>query len=227
MLNISALLDHELSVGPFSLNLADLGFTEDIQSGLDIIPKAIKAIVAMYIIAAIFIGLNFFASIGAAILIPKSGVILATANLGLAGFAVLFLLVGNLITTIGSSKVVDEVTEHGNGIGLYAERGSKFIAMTWATFALMLLCVFYWAYEFFAQRKRVSQVEIEKIRDTMVFNRSVGAENLSKPGPGSSGYSSRTSSGLASQGDMEEIHFQQHNNNLNERTGQHWGQQRF
>lgn len=153
MLNISALLDHELSVGPFSLNLADLGLTQDIQKGLDIIPKAIKAIVAMYILAALFIGLSFFASIGAVLIMPRSEVRLAMANLGLAGLAVLFLLVGNLITTIGSSKVVKVVTEHGNGIGLYAEQGSKFIAMTWATFVLVLLSAFYWAFEYFAKKK--------------------------------------------------------------------------
>lgn len=187
MLNISAMLDHELNVGPLSLNLADLGFTKGIQEKLDDIPKVIKAIVSMYIIAALFIGLTFFASIGAVLLIPKSGKIIVLANLGLAGLAVLFLLIGNLITTVGSNKVVEAVTSMGNGIGLYAQQGGKFIAMTWATFALMLLSVFYWAYEFFAQKKRGSAQH----------NRAIGGSSLREKNM-TEGSFSRSSSGLAS-----------------------------
>lgn len=132
------------------------------------------------------------------------------ANLGLAGFAVLFLLAGNLITTIGSREVVKVVTEHGNKIGLYAEQGSKFMAMTWATLALMLLAVFYWVYEFFAQKKRNAQLELS--RNSMAFNRPFGAENLSKSEPGSLS-SSRTSSGFGAQEGMVEVPIR------NERTG--------
>ncbi|ROV93503.1 hypothetical protein VSDG_06807 [Cytospora chrysosperma] len=193
MLNISALLDHELNVGPLSLNLADLGFTKGIQEKLDDIPKVIKAIVSMYIIAALCIGLTFFTSIGAVLLIPKSGKIIVLANLGLAGLAVLFLLIGNLITTVGSNKVVEAVTSLGNGIGLYAQQGGKFIAITWATFALMLLSVFYWAYEFFAQKKRGSAQHNRAIGGSSLREKNVTEESFSRSSSGLASLASRDS----------------------------------
>ncbi|KAJ0117293.1 sur7 protein [Diaporthe amygdali] len=187
LLNISALLDKQLSVGPFSLNLADLGLTNDIQDKLDDVPKIIQAIVAMYIIAAIFIALSLFASIGAIALIPNSaGSKIVMGNLGLAGVALFFLLVGNLITTIGSGKVVEKVTELGDGIGLSAVRGGKFIALSWAAFALMLLVVFYWIYEFFAEKQRGSDAH----------NRAIGGFSFGH-GKSEAGWS-ETDSGLAS-----------------------------
>lgn len=157
LLNITALLDKQLGVGPFQLNLADLGLTNDIQDKLDDVPKIIQAIVAMYIIAAIFVLLSLFGSCGAIALIPNSaGRTIVMGNLGLAGVAVFFLLIGNLITTIGSGVVVDKVTDLGDGIGLSAVRGGKFMALSWGAFALMLLTVFYWVYEFFAEKQRGS-----------------------------------------------------------------------
>lgn len=168
------------------MNLADLGFTKDIQDKLNDIPKVIQAIVAMYIIAAISIGLTLVASIGAIFLVGgpnSSGRIIVMSNLGLAGIAVFFLLIGNLITTVGSNKIVEKVTKVGNGIGLYAEQGNKFIALTWATFALMVLAVVYWIYELLAEKKRGSEA----------INRAIGGW-----GPKSEPAWSETSSGLAS-----------------------------
>lgn len=155
LLNITALLDKQLGVGPFQLNLADLGLTNDIQDKLDDVPKIIQAIVAMYIIGAIFVLLSLFGSCGAIALIPAAaGRTIVMGNLGLAGVAVFFLLIGNLITTIGSGVVVDKVTDLGDDIGLSAVRGGKFMALSWGAFVLMLLTVFYWVYEFFAEKQR-------------------------------------------------------------------------
>lgn len=163
-----------------------MGLTKDIQDKINDIPKIIRAIVATYIIAAGFILFNLVASVVAIIRIPNpSGQMIVTGNIGLASFAVIFLLIGNLITTIGSSKVVEEVTKHGNHLGLYAERGVKYMAVTWATFGLMLLTVFYWVYEFFAERRRGSEE----------INRAIGGFSFS---PKSEPAWSDTSSGLAS-----------------------------
>lgn len=149
------MLDKQLGVGPFQLNLADLGLTNDIQDKLDDIPRIIQAIVAMYIIGAIFVLLCLFGSFGAIAVIPNSDArMIVMGNAGLAGGAVFFLLIGNLITTIGSGVVVDKVTDLGDDIGLSAVRGGKFMALSWGAFVLMLLTVSYWSYEFFAEKKR-------------------------------------------------------------------------
>lgn len=187
MLNITALLDKQLSVGPLNLNIADLGLTDEIQDKLNDVPKIIQAIVAMYIIAAIFIILSLFGSFGAVALIPNSaGRTIVMGNLGLAGAAVFFLLVGNLVTTIGSGVVVDKVTDLGGDFGLSAVRGGKFLALSWGAFALMLLAVFYWVYEFFAEKQRGSDAH----------DRAIGGFSFGH-GKSEAGWS-ETDSGLAS-----------------------------
>lgn len=181
------MLDKQLGVGPLQLNLADLGLTDEIQDKLNDVPKIIQAIVAMYIIAAIFTLLSLFGSCGAIALIPNSaGRTIVMGNLGLAGAAVFFLLIGNLITTIGSGMVVDKVTELGGDIGLSVVRGGKFMALSWGAFALMHLVVFYWVYEFFAEKKRGSEAH-----DRAIGGFSFGAKE-------SEGGWSETDSGLAS-----------------------------
>lgn len=181
------MLDKQLSVGPLSLNIADLGLTDDIQEKLDDVPKIIQSIVAMYIIAAIFIVLALFGSCGAIALIPNSaGRTIVMGNLGLSGAAIFFLLIGNLITTIGSGVVVDKVNDLGDKFGLSAVRGGKFMALSWAAFVLMLLVVAYWVYEFFAEKQRGSDAH----------NRAIGGFSFGH-GKSEAGWS-ETDSGLAS-----------------------------
>ncbi|KAG8162259.1 hypothetical protein KVR01_008024 [Diaporthe batatas] len=194
LLNITALLDKQLGVGPFKLNLADLGLTNDIQDKLDDVPKIIQAIVAMYIIGAIFVLLTLFGSCGAVALIPNAaGRTIVMGNLGLAGGAVFFLLIGNLITTVGSGVVVDKVTDLGDKIGLSAVRGGKFMALSWSAFVLMLLTVFYWVYEFFAEKQRAHS---RAIGGGSFGSRDLGGADKFEGGMSetSSGSTSRTSS---------------------------------
>lgn len=196
------MLDKQLGVGPFQLNLADLGLTNDIQDKLDDVPKIIQAIVAMYIIAAIFVLLSLFGSCGAIALIPNpSGRTIVMANVGLAGAAVFFLLIGNLITTIGSGVVVDKVTDLGDDIGLSAVRGGKFMALSWGAFALMLITVFYWVYEFFAEKKRVEAAHDRSIGGGPNFG---GGSSFDERNLDAEKYQTeRTDSGFESQGSSD------------------------
>lgn len=168
------------------MNLADLGFTQDIQDKLNEVPKIIQALVAMYITSAVFIGGTLIASIAAVVIIPKpSGKMIVRINFGCASLAAFFLLIGNLVISVGNREVVKKVTDIGNDIGLYAEQGHKFIAMIWATFALMLLAVGYWIYEIRAEKRRGSEA----------INRAIGGFSF---GAKSEPAWSETSSGLAS-----------------------------
>lgn len=69
------------------------------------------------------------------------------SNLFAAWAATSFLFIGNMITTLGGKYAVDTVSEHGGDFGLYAYRGSKFLAMSWAAFALVLLTAALWTFE--------------------------------------------------------------------------------
>lgn len=166
VINVTKMLDHDLGVGPFTVNLADLGLVKDIQSGINTISKFAAVPVVIYFFAVAFIALSMAGSIAAIFLIQRtqhdsdslnpyhkrpfdiSTKLIILVNLGLASSAVLALLIGNLIMTVAGKKVVEAVTEHASKFGLDAYRGTKFLATTWAAFALMLLVAIWWVIEF-------------------------------------------------------------------------------
>ena len=152
-LNVSALLDEELRVGPFEISLNDLGFSDDLQEKLDEVPKLFMAMSVLYILGAGFSGLSLLGSLAALFMLPQSGRILVLVNFTLTFLAMVCLLAGNLATTIGGKKVVDAVADFGDDIGLYASRGDKFMALVWTAFALMAVSTIYWGYEFFAETR--------------------------------------------------------------------------
>lgn len=152
-MNVSALLDRELSLGPLHVSLSDLGFTTDLQSKLDDLPRLFEVLAVMYILGAAFSGLAILTSVAGFFLVPKSGRKIVILNFVVALLAMLFLLVGSLFTTIGGKKAVDEIEKYGSDAGLVVTQGTKFQGLSWAAFALMTVATFYWAYEFFAETK--------------------------------------------------------------------------
>lgn len=46
----------------------------------------------------------------------------------------------------------------GNGVGLYAESGNKFLTLTWVAFAMMLLANSFWMVVWFVEFKTFSVV---------------------------------------------------------------------
>lgn len=68
--------------------------------------------------------------------------------------AVLFILIGNLVYSIGAAAVVSKIKGLGAGdVGLEVEVGTKFQALTWESFALMFVAMVYWVYEFVVATK--------------------------------------------------------------------------
>ncbi|KUI73509.1 hypothetical protein VM1G_09089 [Cytospora mali] len=148
-MNISAMLDKELSIGPFNLSLSDLGITDDLQSKLNDLPKLFEALAAMYILSVAFSGLAILGSAAGLFYVSSTGRKVIIANFVIASLAMLFLLVGSLLTTVGGSEAKKEIKKKGgDDIGLVMNLGKKFEAITWAAFAMMLLATFYWVYEF-------------------------------------------------------------------------------
>ncbi|KAI3391145.1 hypothetical protein diail_7912 [Diaporthe ilicicola] len=157
-MNISAMLDKQLSVGPFNISLSDLGITEDLQDKLNDLPKLFQALAVMYILGVAFSGLAILGSAAGLFIIPSGGRKIPLVNFLVAALAMLFLLVGSLLTTVGGKKVKEEIQKRGgDDIGLEMELGSNFMALTWAAFALMTLATFYWIYETFAVHRSRSR----------------------------------------------------------------------
>lgn len=158
-MDVSDLLNKQLSLGPFNVTLSDLGVTDDMTGRLKDLPSVLKAIVAIYIISAVFTGLAVLGAFASLFILPAHAPRRTSlANLGLALPAAVFLLIGSLLYTIGAAQIVKELSEMGAGdIGLEVEIGTKFEALSWAAFALMVLATAYWLYEVvvaFRARKR-------------------------------------------------------------------------
>jgi hypothetical protein len=147
--NITKMFDHELEVGPFNLNLADLGFTSELQEEFDKIPRILLALAVVYILAVGFTGLACLASVAGILMLPVHGKSRAVvlANLGIAALGFLTLLAGSLVTTIGAKPAADKINDFGNDIGLAATVGGRFLGLTWAAVGLMVLVVGYWFWE--------------------------------------------------------------------------------
>lgn len=150
-MNVSAMLDKELSIGPYNLSLSDLGITSDMQDKLNDLPELFEALAAVYIISVALCGLAIIGSLAGLFLVPSTGRKVILANFALALLAMLFLLIGGLLTSVGGSEAKKEIKKRGgDDIGLIMNIGKKFEALSWAAFALMTLATAYWVWEFVA-----------------------------------------------------------------------------
>lgn len=148
-MNISAMLDKELSFGPFNLSLSDLGISSDLQGKLNDLPQLFEALAAIFIVSASLSGLAIIGSVAGLFLVPSAGRKVIIVNFVLALLSMLFLLIGGLLTSVGGSEAQKGIKKKGgDDIGLVMNLGKKFEAVTWAAFALMLLATAYWVYEF-------------------------------------------------------------------------------
>lgn len=60
-------------------------------------------------------------------------------------------------------KVVDLVGQYGNDIGVYACKGDKFLAITWAATGVMLLAIVAWGAECCIRRRMKRREWAEKL----------------------------------------------------------------
>lgn len=172
-LDLTGMLNQSLGVGPYQLDLADVGLARDVVGAVDdalgLLDSCLKAVFVMYALAAACVGLSTALSVGAVFALKSNEVqegqwaptlarrtkkifFHGTACATAAGWA--FLLVGNVVTTWGGGKVVEAVRRHGADLGLQAFRGGRFLAMTWGAFAVFCFVLAYWAMEEWADFRR-------------------------------------------------------------------------
>lgn len=166
-MDLSTVLDHQLSIGPFNISLSDLGVTQKLEAKLAKLPTIFEALAAIYILSAIFAALTLLASLASLFLLPSPSRKLVLADMVLALLGALFIFVGSLMYTIGAKAVVGKIQGLGAGdIGLDVQVGKKFEALTWASFALMLVAAGYWVWEFVGAtrtRRREKKVRRSKV----------------------------------------------------------------
>ncbi|KAK7420630.1 hypothetical protein QQX98_002624 [Neonectria punicea] len=140
--DLTKMLNEELSVGPFDLTLEDLNWPDTIDDAIDTLNGALLGIFILYVLGVGFSGLGMLACMAAFFLAGRRSV--ALSNLILALLAALSITIGSIIATVAARKGVDKINDLGEDIGLSANIGSKFIALTWVSSAFMLAATAYW-----------------------------------------------------------------------------------
>lgn len=141
-LNLNKILNHELEIGPFDLNLAKIDWPDSIQDNLDIINNALLALFIFYALGISFSGLGILCCIPA-FLIPDKKIIILI-NTAVASLGAFSIFIGSAIVTAASSIGVKAINKAGHKVGIVAERGVKFYAITWVAATLMIISTGFW-----------------------------------------------------------------------------------
>lgn len=158
--DIEKVLNGQLEAGPLGINLSEINWPDDIQSGLDKLNIATNATFVLYAIGIAASGLAIIASLVAVFL--HGSRLVSFGNLGLAGLAFVALLTGSIIVTVVQDKATGIINKYGNEIGLYAYRGTKFLILTWVATGLMALASIAWITDMCIGRRREGRVYTEK-----------------------------------------------------------------
>jgi len=159
-LNLTEMIDKELSAGPIELNLADFGWDERIQDKIDILNDALLGLFILYCLGMGFSGIAILGCIAAFILAESKIIVLV--NFFVSSLAVLSLLVASILVTVAVTRGVDEINDVAEEIGVNVEMGTKFLIITWVAAGVMIAPVIFWAVRFCVMRKHTKRVRPSK-----------------------------------------------------------------
>jgi hypothetical protein len=136
--DISQQLDSELQAGNLHLDLSDIGWPSGIQDGLTGLRTAFSSLLILYVVGITTAGLNI---VTAALVLFQKRSQHSLFGKGLASLSFLSLLTASIIITFVQFKAVDLINTYGNGIGVYAYGGGRYMVLTWIAVLVMLLAV--------------------------------------------------------------------------------------
>ncbi|TDZ40640.1 SUR7 family protein pun1 [Colletotrichum spinosum] len=149
--NLTKMLDQELSIGPMQISLADLEWPDSLEDALDKVNKALLAIFVLYVLGIAFSGLAILGSLAAFFLGFKKR--MTVTNFVFAFLAALVLFAGSLVTTIGAKEGAKQINDLGDDVRISADVGQKFMIISWVAFAVMAAAAVYWVTQFCVDRR--------------------------------------------------------------------------
>lgn len=136
------------------VTLDDLHWPSDIETGI----KTLNALMgAMFVLYCVAIALIFVALLAAVVAVLLSGRLSACVNFLISVLAFLAIGLASALVTAVMVKATNIINDKGSEIGLEANRGGKFLALTWAATGLMLVVVVSWVVEFCIGRRHTKQ----------------------------------------------------------------------
>ena len=129
------------------VDLSDLDWPEKVDDGLAALKAAQKAVFVLYCIS---IALIFVAMIMAAGSVFSSRRLIAAINWAADLLAFITIVIASALVTYISEKATSVINKYGDDIGVSADRGSKFLALTWVATAAMFIATVVWIVAFFS-----------------------------------------------------------------------------
>lgn len=130
------------STGGF-IDLSTVQFPDDVRDALNALKVAQRAVFVLYCVT---IGLIFLGFVGAIMGIFFNGWMSAFINVAADGLAFVSITVASALITYIANRATRFINKHGDEIGISANRGNKFLALTWATTGLMFIAMIIWMY---------------------------------------------------------------------------------
>ena len=142
--NPTEVIERALNESGVDITLADLNWPDDIQKGIDALQALQKTVFVLYCIA---IGLIFVSLIAAVPAVFSAGRMAACVNIMVTALAFLAIGLASALVTAVIVKGANIINKYGNEIGLEAQKGGKFLALTWVATALMFITISVWTFE--------------------------------------------------------------------------------
>ncbi|KAL3428457.1 SUR7 protein [Phlyctema vagabunda] len=158
--DIESVLNEQLSLGPLDVSLSDLGWSDDIQDGINALNTAMSATFVLYAIGIAAAGVSVITALLAFFM--HGSRLISIGNWGLAFISFLSLLVSSVIVTVFQNKAASVIRRYGNDIGIFADKGTKFLILTWVATACMFIASIAWIFEFCAGRSKRNRDYTEK-----------------------------------------------------------------
>lgn len=154
--NPEEIIQEALNKSGVGITLQDLKWPDDIQAGLD----ALRIVsITSFVLYCIAIALIFLSLIAAFPAIFSNGRLMPCLNLMVTILAFLAIGLASALVTAVIVKGSDVVNHYGNDIGVYAYKGSKFLALTWVATSPMFVTLVAWTVELcFGHRRRQAYV---------------------------------------------------------------------
>lgn len=140
--NPQKILQQELDASNTGIDLSDLNWPSDISTGLNALRIAAKATFVLYCIAIGFIGIAILAAVAS--IFFAGGRLSAILNVIADWMAFVTLGIASAIATAVAVKGARTINKYGGEVGVSADRGTKFLVITWVATGLLLLSSVVW-----------------------------------------------------------------------------------
>jgi len=158
--NPTQILERALNESGVDVSLEDLHWPDDIDRSIDALRTVFKTVFVLYCIA---IGLIFVALVASVPAALSAGRLAACLNVMLTILAFLAIGLASALVTAVVVKGADALNKYGADIGVQAQKGSKFLAITWSATALMFVALCAWSFETcFGHRRRRETTYVAK-----------------------------------------------------------------